>query len=251
MFWKKAKPNAADAPNQLPPVSAPPRSEPVEHTPAQLTGEAPATADQTTGEPSGAALLLTDPSLAGLFASLSGGSDAAASPAHASPTVLTQHRAPRTIAPQNVRTWNDAALGLGEVMSVLQRSPRHRQKTLADLDWMILPALRYGQYRIAKDAKRGGMTPPEAVIAWAKVSPAVDTRIMANPHQPIHLALGEWQSGDIVWIIDAAGSSRVIAQMMQQLAREILQVPVKFRAAGPQGVLQVRILNPEKVHKLL
>jgi hemolysin-activating ACP:hemolysin acyltransferase len=241
MFWKKSKPEPAVTNNPLPPPSAPPTAA----TLGAASVENAAATDQNRGGSTGPSVLLSDPSLAALFSSLSGGSEGAASP-----PALTQTRAPRTIAPQNARTWNEAALGLGEVMSVLQRSPRHRQKTLADLDWMIFPALRYGQYRIAKDAKRGGATPPEAVIAWAKVSQSVDARIMANPHQVIHLTPTEWQSGEIVWIVDAAGSARVIAQMMQQLASDILQVPVKFRAAGPQGVLQVRMINPDRVRKI-
>jgi hemolysin-activating ACP:hemolysin acyltransferase len=246
MFWKKSKPEPAGTIDPLPPVNAPIAAAPAVQGPAEQS----ASTDRQVGANSGPSVLLSDPSLAALFSSLSASTDGAAPQNGAGlRSTATENRTPRTITPSNARPWCDAALGLGEVMSVLQRSARHRRATLGDLDWMILPALRYGQYRIAKDAKRGGTTPPEAVIAWAKVSPAVDARIMANPHQAIHLAPGEWQSGDIVWIVDAAGSSRVIAQMMQQLARDILQVPVKFRAAGPQGVLQVRVLNPEKVHK--
>lgn len=241
MFWKKAKPNRTDtAPYRQNGAAA------AEAVPEALPPDPQPSPPSQPSEPTGAALLLTDPSLAGLFASLSREADTAVS-SHADALAQpAQQRTPRNVVPLNARPWSDAALGLGEVMSVLQRSPRHRKATLADLDWMILPALRRGQYRIAKDAKRGNATPPEAVIAWAKVSPAVDARIMANPHQSIHLAPSEWQSGDIVWIVDAAGSSRVIAQMMQQLASDILQTPVKFRAAGPQGALQVRVISPAK-----
>jgi hemolysin-activating ACP:hemolysin acyltransferase len=241
MFWKKAKPNPTDTAKAQQHGAAA-----AEVLPENLARELQPMPPTQPSEPTGAALLLTDPSLAGLFASLSSQTDSAASSLPDESMQTSQLRTPRKIVPLNARPWNEAALGLGEVMSVLQRSPRHRKATLADLDWMILPALRFGQYRIAKDAKRGGATPPEALIAWAKVSPAVDARIMANPHQPIHLAPSEWQSGQIVWIVDAAGSNRIIAQMMQQLAADIVQTPVKFRAAGPQGVLQVRMISPNK-----
>jgi len=53
----------------------------------------------------------------------------------------------------------------------------------------------------------------------------------------VRLAPDEWQSGDVLWIIDAAGDSRVLPTFLEELAST--QFPgryPKMRLAGRMGV---------------
>ena len=58
---------------------------------------------------------------------------------------------------------------------------------------------------------------PVAVAVWATVSAEVDKKLSENLHVPIRLRPDEWQSGDILWLIDAVGDPRVVPQLLRQL----------------------------------
>jgi cytolysin-activating lysine-acyltransferase len=39
---------------------------------------------------------------------------------------------------------------LGQIVTILMRSPQHKQHPLADLEWLVLPAVLSGQFRVAQ-----------------------------------------------------------------------------------------------------
>ncbi len=109
---------------------------------------------------------------------------------------------------------------VGDIAVVFSNSAAHKHYTLADIEWMILPAVVSGQAYIAElQHKDIGARAPVAVVLWASVSADVDQRLSANPNQKIRLRPDEWKSGDNLWIVDVAGEPRAIAGAFAQLAQ--------------------------------
>lgn len=55
---------------------------------------------------------------------------------------------------------------IGEIVWLLTQSPLHRDVRIADLDWMIMPPLVLGQYKIYRQANR-----PTALALWGYFAP--------------------------------------------------------------------------------
>ncbi len=92
---------------------------------------------------------------------------------------------------------------LGQVVSVLLRSPIYRHLTIGDLEWLVIPAIQAGQFSILET--RGAVDRPLGVALWASVSQAVDRRLTAQKTAglvPFRLAPADWRSGDILWLMD-------------------------------------------------
>ncbi len=134
---------------------------------------------------------------------------------------------------------------IGDCAVVFSKSPAHKHYSLADIEWMILPAVVTGQIYVA-DAqhKESGARVPVAVVLWARVSTETDQRLAASPAQKIRLRPDEWQSGDITWIVDAAGDSTAIAGALRQLAATAFKdTPAKIVMADAQGQPSVGLLQ--------
>jgi len=100
------------------------------------------------------------------------------------------------------------------------RSPHYREYRIADLEWLLLPPITNGQYRIGEtklDEKHGGATLPVSLVLWALVSPDVDQRLTTATGTAPRLAPEEWKSGDIPWLVHAAGETRFVRPVINQL----------------------------------
>lgn len=76
----------------------------------------------------------------------------------------------------------------------MMRMPQYRHVFLADLEWMVLPAILLKQYRLFHAENR-----VVAFAAWAYLSETVEQRLqLPNPR----LAPTDWKSGDRLWLID-------------------------------------------------
>ena len=131
----------------------------------------------------------------------------------------------------------EIAAAFGQIVSVLMRSEALRTRTLADLEWMVVPAVMSGQYSIAEvQSKQNGMSAPLAVALWASVSAAVDQRLSESIAEPIQLKPEEWRSGEILWLVEAVGEARALGAVLQQLgATRFKGKPVKLRAKDKDG----------------
>ena len=69
------------------------------------------------------------------------------------------------------------SLALTQIIGVLLRSQHYRQYRLADLEWLVIPPVLAGQYRIGEVKTKEGASMPAAIVLWAKVSPEVDARL--------------------------------------------------------------------------
>src|SRR5581483_1033147 len=97
---------------------------------------------------------------------------------------------------------------IGEIVTVISRSPAHKHYALADIEWMILPAIMSGQFYVVEAAhKERGFRVPIAAVTWAFVSEDIDARLREAVGQRVRLRPDEWKSGDIGWLIDAVGQA--------------------------------------------
>src|SRR6185312_11068885 len=115
------------------------------------------------------------------------------------------------------------ARSFAQVVAVLMRDPNFRTMPLADLEWLVLPAVMSGQFRVAEapaslgpgkatdkardkatdkardkapdKAKTGGVLVPVAVALWARVSGEIDKALAGSLDQPVRLKPHQWASG--------------------------------------------------------
>jgi hemolysin-activating ACP:hemolysin acyltransferase len=133
----------------------------------------------------------------------------------------------------------------GGVVSVLMRSEAHRHQFLADLEWLVLPAIASGQFSLMDaQSKSIGFTQPVGVVLWARVSTEVDQRLSSNLTLPLHLKPEEWTSGDILWIVEAVGAQQAMGPLLKALSeKEWKGKPVKMRARDEQGRVVVKVVG--------
>lgn len=91
-----------------------------------------------------------------------------------------------------VEPKRDVTMGrmLGDIVFVLSQSPMHKHFSLADLEWMIMPALILGQYRIFRDGEK-----PVGVALWAYLSEESEKKLESGVGR---LRPDEWKAGSHV-----------------------------------------------------
>lgn len=159
--------------------------------------------------------------------------------------------APATTAPASPaaplsRAASDARKDSGQaflkIVSMLMRTPATRGLTLADLDWLVMPALRNHQAVIAEARdKDGAVAGPIGMVLWATVSPAVDARLSSDFAPIPRLAPDDWKSGDIAWVVAAIGPPEVVKTMVEQALTNV--VPggrIKVRTVTPEGAIVIK-----------
>lgn len=134
---------------------------------------------------------------------------------------------------------------IGDVAVVYSRSPAHKHYSLADIEWMILPAVLTGQVYVAEaQDKATGHRAPVAVVLWANISAETDKRLTADAGQKLRLRPDEWKSGDILWIVDVAGDPRAIVAALKALLEGPFKTrDVKVVSAHPQSGSSVELLT--------
>lgn len=162
--------------------------------------------------------------------------------------------APRPVDhPEAVRLARYAQ-NFANIVAVLMRDPGFQNLRLADLEWLVLPAIMSGQWRLAQskigpDGKVAddGVLFPSAVALWASVSPEIDQRLSENLDKPLLLKSHEWLSGDVLWLVAAAGDRKVVPAFLKQLAAtDFKGKQVKARVTGPDGKIVVRTLRHDQ-----
>jgi len=148
---------------------------------------------------------------------------------------------------RRVATLIRQSLAFAKVVSVLARSPVHKFFTLADLEWLVIPPLTTEQFAIAEVKPRpDGPAMPVAAVFWANVSSDVDKRLCENLSAPIRLKPEEWRSGDILWLVDAAGDPRVLPGFLQRIGGTAWKGRApKIRTKGADGKLVVKQLSSD------
>jgi hemolysin-activating ACP:hemolysin acyltransferase len=135
------------------------------------------------------------------------------------------------------------AATLGDLVAVFMRSKRYRNQPLQDVERMLVPALRTGQFSMAKAKNRVAGAPVGAVL-WASVSDEVDRRLTQSVAEPIKLAPQEWRSGPHVWLVEAVGDAQVLGGLVRQVGDQVVRRPLKMRTRNERGQYVVRTLQP-------
>jgi cytolysin-activating lysine-acyltransferase len=159
--------------------------------------------------------------------------------ADAKPTSLTEKVRRDAITLRN-------ALAFTQVIGVLMRSPHYRRYTLSDLEWLVIPPLLAGQFRIGevKPDKNQGAAMPVAVVLWALVSEEVDKRLMETEEASFQLKPEEWKSGDIPWLVHAAGETRFVRHVVDELTKTTLKGrQIKVLARDQDGKSKIHVLG--------
>jgi hemolysin-activating ACP:hemolysin acyltransferase len=145
-------------------------------------------------------------------------------------------------APQRAATVRQIDLVLGQIVAVLMRSPQHKHYSLADLEWLVLPAVLSGQFRIAQ-AQQAAAVAPVGVVLWASVSADVDRRL-SDLSAPARLRPDEWRSGDVPWLMELVCDTRAQQALLKELGDGVFKGrSVKMRMRGADGKVQVGTLQ--------
>jgi cytolysin-activating lysine-acyltransferase len=130
----------------------------------------------------------------------------------------------------------DAATAFGDVVAVLMRSPFHRSTFVPELEWLVAPGVASGQFAIAHrtDPKTGAQTAISFML-WAMVSPEVSKRLAGVNAKP-KLKPEEWMSGDIPWLVEAAGESDTTRNLLKSMvAKRFATTGINFMQMAPDG----------------
>jgi cytolysin-activating lysine-acyltransferase len=142
---------------------------------------------------------------------------------------------------EKAASLRSAAAALGEVTSLIMRSPDHAHFTLPDLEWLVVPAIVNRQFLIVRAPTAAEAFPlPVAVVLWANVTAQIDALMTQDLSRRIKLTAQERQSGDIVWMTDLIGERTLVNAAVTQLrARELKGRPIKLVHRETDGSLSL------------
>jgi hemolysin-activating ACP:hemolysin acyltransferase len=128
-----------------------------------------------------------------------------------------------------------------KIVALMMHSRGYLDLPLSDLPWLIVPPLLAEQIAIVEAMREDEELPsPYGVATWARVSPEVDRRLSEDKNGSVRLAPNEWQSGDILWIIDTFGYPEIVVPFLEEfVATHFPGQHPKMRVIGKQGVAKV------------
>lgn len=140
---------------------------------------------------------------------------------------------------------------LGEMVTLLMRSPHYKHYSLSDLEWLVIPALLNNQFLVVEaQVKKNPNTTdedetkdpsaqqriPVGLALWARVSKDVDEKISKKIDAPIKLRPDEWNSGEINWLVDIVGDPKIFEGLYNKLRDDVFKGEVfKVRASDKDG----------------
>lgn len=128
---------------------------------------------------------------------------------------------------------------LGPIAWLMMQKGASRHAFVADLEWRVMPPLVLDQAKLyMKDDA------PLAYASWAKLSDAVVERYR---QAPFHLAPGDWNSGDKVWIIDLFAPFGDADKVLKDLRENLFPTSTLYQLApAPEGAVSVLEWPPVK-----
>jgi len=143
---------------------------------------------------------------------------------------------------------------LGEMTWLLTQSPLHKVFSIADLEWLIMPALIHQQFYLFRDGDQ-----PVGLAMWAKCTPAAVAKLDRGMIEPENrLTLDEWNTGDQVWLVDliapfATTENRQREVMIADLISKPLKgVEFRFHQTDPaSGKRTIQTVAADAGDKLL
>jgi cytolysin-activating lysine-acyltransferase len=134
-----------------------------------------------------------------------------------------------------------ATATFGEIVALLSFSPVFKHLSLADLEWLVIPALATNQVTTVRGKLKdqNGLTIPLGLALWAHVSEEVDKKLEAQQQAniPFRLAPHEWKNGEIPWLL-AVLAPKVVAQA---LVKKLEETALKDKTYKRFGTGQISI----------
>jgi len=103
------------------------------------------------------------------------------------------------------------AHAFGEIVWLMTQSAGYKHHALADLEWLVMPALLLEQYRIFHEGSR-----PVGAVLWARLDAETSARM---GERSFRLRPDQWRTGDGIWITDivsAIGANAMLPAAMIQ-----------------------------------
>ena len=156
---------------------------------------------------------------------------------------------------------------LGEIVWLMSQSPVHKHAFIADLEWMVMPPVLLGQFRLFHGAAPAlpGALPPDApdappaeqrpigVVFWAMAAAETEARLAAGGAR---LRPQDWRSdmtaSGRLWVVEViapfGGAEAMVADLKQAAfsAPPFAGRPLKYRGIV-DGVAHVREVYVRRV----
>ncbi|MCK4743159.1 MAG: toxin-activating lysine-acyltransferase [Sulfuriflexus sp.] len=84
---------------------------------------------------------------------------------------------------------------LGSAVWLWMQSDTHKEIGLKDLPFLLLPAIKLGQFVLAIENGK-----PVFFLTWAEMNEEAEARYLGNP--PEMMSLNDWKSGERIWFLD-------------------------------------------------
>jgi cytolysin-activating lysine-acyltransferase len=128
------------------------------------------------------------------------------------------------------------ASALGEIVWLFSTSPAHRYLFLADLEWMVMPPILLGQFRLFRALER-----PAGLALWAYLSDEVEARLNAGIGK---LKPEEWNCGPHLWLVELIAPLGGADEMLADLAANVFKDQCfKLHRTGPDGVRRTVLMG--------
>lgn len=88
----------------------------------------------------------------------------------------------------------DKISAVGHAIWLMTQSPIHKHLFIADMEWLLLPAIAAGQFRLWRKDNL-----PLAIATWGFLNEEAEQRMISGKGR---LAPGAWKSGDRLWLMD-------------------------------------------------
>ena len=137
--------------------------------------------------------------------------------------------------PEAAKSNATVASILGEICWLFSMTPSHRHFFMADLEWLVLPAIIKQQFRVYRD--QNGR--PIGLVLWAKLNEDAEKALIAGQTR---LRPQDWDSGESHWIVDVvdlAGGARTQAMIEDMTSAIFKDKPFKYHRMTADGTREV------------
>ncbi len=128
---------------------------------------------------------------------------------------------------------------VGDTCILLSQSGLHRYSFfLGDIEWMILPPVMNGQFKLFHSDNK-----PVALALWAYVSDDVEKRLENGLGR---MSVKDWNSGDNLWLIDIIAPYGKAEQLIEDLIKTVFaDKTFKYHRTTKDGSREVIMVSPE------
>lgn len=156
-------------------------------------------------------------------------------------------------APDPLSTPPTVSHFLGEMTWLLTQSPIHKAMMIADLEWLVMPALIHQQFYLFRDGKQ-----PVGLALWAKCTPEAEAKLQRGMVEPENrLTLEEWTNGDRIWLVDLIAPFATAQNHQREImiadlvAKPLAGQKFSFHVTDPQtGKRTVQTIEADSGEKL-